>query len=213
MKNNRVLFIEYLDYFSLLLGLLAKLFVKKIFFYNAIPRFQSEKSHQRLKFLGIEWLSYTGLHSKTYCKCFDIVAELAPKVQTNQFAKSAMLSMLIECFQLDPVGIQKLEAVLKRMMVLGSLPLGASSIALIRHHFESSHTTIFYLPSGVKNFLIAQEVKDEDQLIPLSLHCLVLHTIDVIKFCSRIVYRVFQRGSVQIQQKTALKHSKRVVPT
>ena len=170
--KKRVLYIDYLDNVSLVIGIILKPFFNKIFFHNAKKLYQSKKIKIKLEKIGIYWLSFYGTPFNIY---FDTYQNFNPKLSEavfkNCFKDSIIYLKLIKYFKLDVLGVKKLEASLKKR-ILGDLyhDDGTSSLALIGYKLEKDYN-IFYMPRFFSNYLLAKEYKDN--VIPISLHLVI----------------------------------------
>lgn len=177
--KKRILYIDYLDNISLVIGIILKPFFNKIFFHNAKKLYQSKKIKMKLERIGIHWLSYYDIPFNIY---FDTYHNLNPKLSDavfkNCFGDSIIYSKIIEYFKLDVLGVKKLEASLKKK-ILGDLyhEEGTSSLSLIGHKFEKN-CNIFYMPRFFNNYLLAKEY--EDNVTPISLHLIIYTSFDLI---------------------------------
>ena len=76
---QKVLYIDKLDYLSLLMGVVSNFRFKRVYFHNAISTFQTKKSHKLLKYLGIHWISFVGLPVNSYLKYFQLNLDLGKR--------------------------------------------------------------------------------------------------------------------------------------
>jgi len=190
-RKNRILYIERLDYFSLFVGFIFQPFFSKILFFSAISQFQSKKSMKKLSYFGFNWISFTDVPVNLYLPTFVSRVNYGEKVLKNQLTERYIYSFLIDYFKLDKLGLNKLEASLKRQVTNGFLAGGTASITLIEHYFGKSETKIFYLASKINNLLLAYETSSI-RIVPLGIHCLMLGLTNSIVISLRFFVKCFR---------------------
>ena len=190
-KNNRILYIERLDYFSLFIGFFLQPLFKNVYFFSAITQFQSKKSIKILDYFGLNWISFTDVPVKLYLPTFVSRVDYGEKVLKNQLSERYMYSFLIDYYKLDNVGLNKLEGSLKRRVTYDFDTGGTASITLIEHYFGRSDIKIFYMASKINNLLLAYEASSI-RIVPLGVHCVMLGLGKSIVIIYRFVVKCFR---------------------
>jgi hypothetical protein len=196
--KNRILYIDLLDYSSLLIGIGSLPFFDRVYFHNAIDPLQSKKTRKILASIGIHWMSFSEIPVGEWCKAFDMNIKFGNRVLKNQFLKTYMYSFLVYFFKMDNVGVKKLDASLKRRVVGNWLNEGTSSFALLQYYFKEQKQKKIYLPSCVGNFLLAYEV-DHLNLAPVAIHCLLRETAKSFKV-GKILLQLISKKTVSFRQ-------------
>jgi hypothetical protein len=187
------LYIDFLDYFSLVIGLMAVLFFRKVFFHNALHRFQSAKARKRLKQAGIHWISFTEVPLKDYCETFRLNVVHAEKAFKELIEPTGMYTFAVEHFHLDAAGIEKLKAALMRRVTARWVSEGTSSLVLIDYFFGSTDCRVCYVPASINNYLVAQ-TDPKPWLKPVSIHCIWLEFKHAVRSPLRRIYRMSVSG-------------------
>jgi len=168
------------------MGIVANLWFERVFFHNAISTFQTEKSHDLLKYLGLNWISYKDVPFEVWCKSFQLNADLGKQGVQNILKKSYVYSFFIEYFHLDNLGVKKLEASLQRNLTSRWIHEGTSSFVLIEHLFDIRTTKVSYMPSSVNNLLAAYSLEQKNLMV-VSVHCILLELLQTILVLKRLV--------------------------
>ena len=122
-------------------------------FHNAKKSFQSEKTRNSLNKLGIYWESYHGVSIKVWCNAFkELNLKLGEAALKNNILKNQLYLTLIDHYQFDKVGQEKLNAALINSICSGWLNEGTSSFSLIDYKYPESKYKISY----IRNILFAQ---------------------------------------------------------
>ncbi len=188
MFKKKILYIDYLDYFSLAIGLLLWPFFKKVHFHNAIKRFQSEKARLRLRKYGIHWLSYLNVPMSVYVESFNLNFDLEEKLLKNTLSKTSLYKHIITYFKLDEIAQRKMDAALRRDFQEDCIFEGTSSISLIRYVYSSdSQLKVYYLPHSLYNFYLLNELKDE-RIVLLVFHSIVSLILSVLNYIYILIY-------------------------
>lgn len=180
MRKNNILYIDYLNYISLFIGLLIRPFFTKVYYHNAIKHFHSAKARTLLNHLGMYWMSYLNVPASVYTKSFDLNFNLDEKVLQNRLSKSTMYQNLIIYFKMDSIAQTKLNAALRNEVLKRCILEGTSFITLIQHVYPDSNVIIYYLPISASNYLLIDEMKDA-RIIPLSFLSIINDVVTALK--------------------------------
>ena len=169
MKIKKVLYIDYLDKFSLLYALIFGIFFNKVVFHNADIWFQSKKNQSILNKFGISWVSYHNVPIKIWCSTFKkLNHKLAKSVLKNIIKKNTLYTILIKYFNFDYLGERKLQAAIINFIGSEWFYEGTSSFSLIDNVYPRSKYKLYYMPQNAKNYLLAIEHKEK--IKPISYH-------------------------------------------
>ena len=185
---KKILYIDYLDNISLVVGLVLKPFFNKVVYHNAKGLFQSKKSRFNLERIGVRWASYHGVPVEIFTQSLDVNIELGEAVLKKRFTGNRVYGRLIKYLKLDDVGVKKANISLIRLLETESEFEGAPSLALINYLYSERDYEVYYVPKTMINYLLALEYRRK--ITPVSFH---IFFSAFWKISSRMIDKIYQR--------------------
>ena len=156
-----VIFFNKLDYFSLILSVLLKPFFSSIHFRNAIVSFQKHNVINKLKMIGIYWISFVDSKYGIYNESHKIREELEVSFVNNRVKNNILVKKLINDFNFDQLLEKKLFLSFRQQFFQDDYNSEASSIVLAKNYFLNKDKRVFYFPSDYNSYLLIKEFKSK----------------------------------------------------
>jgi hypothetical protein len=157
--KKTIVYIDYLNFSSLLMAVVSKCFYQQVRFHNLAPIFKHENMIKCLNWIGIKWCNRAGTKIDAWTQAYTLNNTLSEKVLNDVFKKHRCYQKLVEKLQLDSVGVDKLNASLRRELV-GSKWLyeGTASLALLDYLYgDEADIKVLYFSSNLSNYLLAKQ--------------------------------------------------------
>ncbi len=158
---KKILFFDKLDFFSIFLILILKIFFKKIYFRDANNIFKKKKYKNFFEKLNIFWISHLNLDCKYYNQSIAIRRDLEKKFIKNQIEKSYLTKIFLNEFKLDENKLKKYYLCLRgELLYQGDFLFESSSLTLINKLLSKNDINIIYFPKDITSYLLACEYKN-----------------------------------------------------
>ena len=158
---KKYLFFDKLDFFSIFLVLVVKIFYKKIYYRDANNIFKKKKYKNFFEKLNIFWISHLNLDCKYYNNSITIRRDLENKFIKNQIEKSHLTKVFLNEFNLNKYKLKKYYLCLRgELLYQGDFLFESSSLTLINNLLNKDNIIIIYFPKDITSYLLASEYKD-----------------------------------------------------
>ena len=159
-KFNKILYIDYLDFFTLIYSLVNIPFYDQIYFHNAVPFFQNNKVINILKIFKISWMNNKNAPQHTRNIAHEINYKLCNDLFINE-VKSLFIFFTLKKYFLKHNSKKNLESSIKRALCGNRFVFeGVTSFALLKYFFKDFKNEIHYIPKNINNYLLCQYFKD-----------------------------------------------------
>src|SRR3989338_4800943 len=160
----KIVYIDYLDWTSILIALASKFFYKHVGYHNANKFFSKASTRQFLLRFGIKWFSHTNLSINSWVSAYSLNNSLTDAVLYQMLLKNPSYLNMKKKLMLDELGEKKLNAALRKELLKNWIYEGTTSFSLMETLF-SKDDFIRYFPSTYENYLLGLQYKRCNKVI------------------------------------------------